>query len=406
MQRLVGLLLSHRSLVVAIVTFLIVAIVAALGAALYATYMVMPVITARRTFLHQLTGQGGSFVAFYGKDPCGCSPWERDSYHLKEISSQTLGGSWNLARDWALWRMTAVSLELPQGVSLGEGWITKGLAVMPPVCRLEFNDATITAADVSVLLSAHLPILRGPSVRSVVFKRCTFAVGALESFLQKVPPQVWIALSSCEITGEISDREGGNGEPRKQLYGLTLARMKLEDQQWRSLFSRVACQNLQVSSCEGLSDRVWNEILGMSSLQWAELGFDTPTAVAAFVNSSTTNASLKELSIHMHDVSLTESFSECVKAIAARFPRVTALMLSTLEISDDSLRHLANFHHLEKLVLYADQIMGDLKTLEDCPALRSVKLYARHLSTDALIDRLKDRGVEVYYERINSSVLP
>ncbi len=402
MQRLVGLLLSHRVVVAAIVTFLIVAVVAALGAALYTTYMVIPVITARRTFLHRLTDQGGSFVALYGKDPCGCSPWERDSYHLKEISSQTLGESWNLLRDWALWQMTAVSLEFPQGVSLGEGWITKGLAVMPPICRLEFNDATITDADVSVLLSACPSISQRPFVWSVAFKRCTFRDGALKSFLEGVSTQVWVALSSCEI----GNLEVGNGEPRRQIYGLSLVRMKLEEQQWRSLFARVACQHLQISSCEGVSDRVWDEILGMSSLQWAELGLDTPTAVAAFVNSSTTNASLIELSFYMHEVSVTESFSECVKAIAARFPRVTALMLSTLEISDESIRYLANCHHLEKLVLHTDQIMGDLKTLEDCPALRSVKLYARHLSTDALIDRLKDRGVEVYYERINSSVLP
>lgn len=402
MQRLFGVSLCRRNVRVAIVTILIGVIAAALPAALYTTYAVMPVITARRTFLHRLTQRGGTFVAFSGRDVCGCSPEERGRHHLKEISSQTIDESWNLARDWALWRMTAVSLEFPQGVSLGEEWITAGLAAMPTICRLEFTGVTITDADVSVLLSACPSISQRPFVWSVTFKSCTFRDEALKSFLERVPALVWVALSSCEI----GNLEVGNGEPRRQIYGLSLLRMKSEEQQWRSLFARVACQHLQLFFCEGLSDRVWDEILGMSSLQWAELGFDSPTAVAAFVNSSTTNASLRELSLIMHEVSVTESFSECVKAIAARFPRITALMLATLEISDDSIRYLAHCHHLEKLVLHANQITGDLKTLEECPALRSVKLYARQLSTDTLIDRLKDRGLEVYYERISSSVLP
>lgn len=402
MKKFAGLSLSGRTLAVAIITFLAIALVAAIGLALYVTYVVSPVIAARRTFLHRLTERGGSFVAFTGENPCACSPWERGRYHLKDISPQTIRESWNLARDWALWRLTAVSLKFPKGVSLTEPWIATGLAVMPPVCTVEFSSATIMDNDVRVLLSMRPPMLQGSFVQSMVFKECVLHGGALESFLKGVSPRVWVALDSCDIL----DAAMRDGNERIGVYGLSVLRMELDEQQWRALFSRVSCRHLQVLLCEGFSSGVWDEILGMALLEEAEIAFGDQSTVDAFISSSVTNTSAKNLSVYIHDPSFADSFPELVKALAAKFPTVKALTLSTLEMSDDSLQYLTSLQHLETLALHANQIVGPLKTLEDCRSLRCIKFYAKHVSGEATLELLRKRGIEVYYENTSTSVLP
>ena len=356
---------SRRSLMKAALLVGAVIIVVSLAAVLYICFAVSPVVVARRQFAHRVTQRGGMFIAFHGREPCARPPMERARYHLRGLSPNNIGDSGDLAGDWALWRMTGVTVRFPPGDSPGEDWVIAGLGVMPSVCDLEFCGAMIGDSDIRDLFSECPPLSRSSAVRTIEFRHCILSIAALQAFPASSASRTWVALSMCDIR----DGTSGDDRTRKELYGLTLGSMHLDEERCLSLFRAVSCRHLQLVRSTGISSAAWDEILSMPSLEWAELSFvRAADTLDGLLGSAAASNSLKKLVVYLpwydeEGKPLSSDYSEVVKGLTPHFPMVTAVSLSMPRISEQSLRDLSELNQLKYVSLHVNEVLGSLEVL-------------------------------------------
>jgi|GEM_PF-1896104 len=398
-----------------VLTFVLIAL--GVGVALYVLLVARPLVVSRREFLRDVTSRGGYFVALCGQENAFTlsdhdEVWARwlayrdgrrcDEYvnsWLRFLSEESLKGEWNLSRDWALWRMTAVTINFPEGTQPGEDWVIQGLKQMPHLIWIRFSGTRVTVKDSSLLVS------NVSSLSTLRFSKCTFASRSVEPLLQL--ENATVEFDECQF-GLDAIQEG---LPRNEIRGLWAGTMTLDEKVWLSLFRRVSCRYLVLIGCDGISAEAWDEMLSMPSLERVELKFNQQRTLETLLNATATNKSVKHLSVYLpHDYDADQGIVRCsaevLKALPARFPSVTNLRLIMLRISDESLQYVSNWKGLKELEIYVSEVIGSMRPLEDCQTLQSVKIYAGRIGGEATLDVLKARGVKVSCEKAGLPTRP